>query len=284
LSDAGRRSILRGEPCPRAALLSPGAAAAQRKPSDDSRFGPFGAATARAVQRSEVEETEVDFGGGLFDGIELESTSKPVYTSAFWEALQRVQPGPNALGNIVLSSTMQMDGLKAPGENNRGLRYVGARSNLGERGYFLESDTKRFDGAVPAYWLPYKKADVVYAERAWYEDSVCQYFLTTPLSGCRFVLTDTLVMHIASDVGGASERDSKVRTRVEEGLTGRHIHVRRFSFTDKERGYHSTTLDGRLNGKGLVFGMRTPQGSWIYKALRYTIGSGGGTWSILTPE
>jgi hypothetical protein len=102
--------------------------------------------------------------------------------------------------------------------------------------------------------------------------------MTTQLSGCRFVITESRVMHVASDVLGAGPEDSRIRDKAELPLVDGARTVRRMSFTALE-GYRSVKKR-ELNGRALVFGMRTPSG-WVYKALWYTTGSTEGTWVTL---
>ncbi|MGP0172717.1 hypothetical protein ACSVIJ_12620 [Pseudomonas sp. NCHU5208] len=153
-------------------------------------------------------------------------------------------------------------------------------------------------GSVPAYWLPWKKGTTVYAQRHWFEKSKCQFFLTTKLTGCQFVITDNLVLHIASDANGAFDFDSGSGTRAaaRTQIIGSAPH-RKMSVTDhrvtgetqKHFGYGKyDNFEGRpkdsLRPHAFIFGMKQNSGRWIYKALTFSPGSMGVWETLVVPE
>ncbi|WP_147408599.1 hypothetical protein [Paraburkholderia fungorum] len=125
------------------------------------------------------------------------------------------------------------------------------------------------------------------------------YFLTSEFSGCRFVVTDVGVAHVAWSAGG--DRENGIGTQDRRDLSEYH----KLGYAPEKRGapkyrrklsFTSTTgdLDDYLaavstNNKGqsyeggnraLVFGYRV-HGGWSFKVLRYdeNVGSKTGTWS-----
>ncbi|MDP3278658.1 MAG: hypothetical protein Q8Q09_25940 [Deltaproteobacteria bacterium] len=210
---------------------------------------------------------------------------KKVPSDDFWRALHGIRDGEeNGLGAILIDAELNSGGLNDPGKNNHGLRYIEAIGSGGGPFSLTCSWDKKNHAAVASYFLPYMKGETVYAKRSWYENSICDYFVTVQLSGCRFVLTDTHVLHIASDAGRANPLQSDVRTTQERLVTGGIGKTRRYSITDQDKGYGFPLKEERtVRGRGLVFGMRTVNG-WVYKALKTTPGSSEGTWSILVPE
>jgi hypothetical protein len=199
----------------------------------------------------------------------------PSPTMDFWNKLDYIN-GKNTLGNIVLASPDFSEQLKEPGKNNGGLRYCKATPfAYGEKGYKITSSTTDDgDNNVALYWMPWKKGMTVYAERSWYENSLCKFFLTAQLSGCRFVLTERHVLHIASDVNGAQDGWSggAMRTDAENAVTG-GAKARRLSCS-------GWSGDQKYEKVALVFGIKRQGGLWTYKWLNYSLGSEGGDWSI----
>lgn len=240
---------------------------------------------AQSGARSRVLQPMMSLFGDDEDDSPSEPPPKKVPTDDFWRALHAIRDGEeNDLGAILIDAELTQGGLNAPGKNNGGLRYIDAIGS-GHGPYTLScSWTKQSVAGVATYFLPYMKGETVYAKRSWYENSICDYFVTVQLSGCRFVLTDTHVLHVASDAGGANPLQSDVRTKQELLVTGGIGKTRRYSITDKVKGYGFPTKEARtVRGRGLVFGMRTRDG-WVYKALKTPSGSSEGTWSVLVPE
>lgn len=215
---------------------------------------------------------------------------------AFWEGLLTQRNGPNTLGCILDDETLKGE-LKPPGQNNGGLLHISA-FHRGDS-FTLSAALAPGPGSVPVYWLPWKKGTTVYAQRDWYEHSVCQYFFTTKLTGCQFVITEKLVLHIASDANGAFDFDSGSGTRkaVREGIIG-SAPFRKMSVTDfrvtSEKGKHfgygrdpegSAARDkDLLRTHALIFGMREKNGRWTYKSLTYSPGSRGVWEELVVPD
>jgi hypothetical protein len=184
---------------------------------------------------------------------------------AFWNPLLFAANGKNdpRMGMISLLDGLQHE-LRDPGQNNGGLMYIRALPQNGAQpGWNLYGSHIRTTGSEAVYFMPWKSGTTVYADRSWYEDSVCDFFLTTKLSGCRFAITQTQVLHVAANAMGAKDNHegSDMRTWAEEMLTGIHGRTRRASQSGKshkEQGAGYGTL-------GYVFGMRLPDRKWVYK-------------------
>jgi hypothetical protein len=113
------------------------------------------------------------------------------------------------------------------------------------------------------YWLPWKDYVATCVDRRWYEKSDdCKFFMTTALTGCRFTVTPTQVVHVANSAYEGPGNASQRRTNVEEGLTGpRHAHTRRLSISAP-----SSPHDIQYNQRRtLAFGIKIHQDQWIYK-------------------
>jgi hypothetical protein len=207
------------------------------RPSGQTR--PLRTATPISVQRSESDDESLDMAisGGLFDDPVDDLSAPTSYSEDFWIAL-RAADGDNTMGNIILSVALAWEQLQPPGSNNKGVRYVGATA----LGVELAASTwshrpRHLLGRSRSTGCPTRKVRS-YAERAWFEYSKCEYFMTTQLSGCRFVITESRVMHVASDVLGAQSEDSKTRDKAELPLVEGARTVRRMSFTAR-KGYRS---------------------------------------------
>ncbi|UZE84766.1 hypothetical protein [Pseudomonas viciae] len=234
--------------------------------------------------------------GSAFDTEEEKSQQTEGFVDiAFWEGLRTHRDGPNTLGFIQDDQTLK-DELKASGNNNGGLLHISA-FHKGDS-FTLSGSPAPLPGSVPVYWLPWKKGTTVYAQRDWYEHSICQYFMTTKLTGCQFVITKKLVLHIASDANGAFDFDSGSGTRkaVREGIIG-NAPFRKMSVTDfrvtsdkgKHFGYGRDTEGSAerkkdlLRTHALIFGMREKDGHWTYKSLTYSPGSRGVWEELIVP-
>jgi len=226
---------------------------------------------------SESSEFEMGDIGNFLDDLGIGSQEEEIIENdpTFWDELKNAQ-GANQIGNITLpDSSLFGEELKPPGQNNGGLIYVSAVPFKYGSGYkLIATPDLEHEGAVPVYWVPWKNGTTVYARRSWYENSICEYFMTTRLSGCRFVLTANEVLHIASNAGGALDGflGSKTRHEVQRSLIG-NVRSRRVSIGRED--------DVNYKSFALVFGMRIARGRWIYKSLEYTLGQDGGRWVIL---
>lgn len=189
----------------------------------------------------------------------------------FWNDLAIVQ-GANTLGYIVLGAGLEEE-LKPPGQNNGGLRYCSVKRS-GMQWTLTAATTRQSPTDVSIYWMPWLRGETVYAQRSWYENSVCEYFLTSQLSGCRFVLTKHQVLHIASTAKGApsGSMGSHLRTQAENEVTG-GTRSRRFSINGGDEGYKHYAL---------AFGIKR-EGIWSYKALRYGSSNMGEWVTLIAP-
>ena len=196
----------------------------------------------------------------------------------FWSDLKNQALGPNTLGDIVLMDEFGADKqLQDPGMNNGGLRYACVTKSGTGNGYFIRGSLTPCCGkSVPVYWIPWKTGVTVYAERAWFENSICEYMITSQLSGCRFVVTERHVLHVASNAYGALDGigGSKRRDEAERLVTG-GAESRRLSFSKR----HGDLAAYKT--RALAFGIRYETG-WKYKALsNKTNGGTAGSWVTL---
>jgi hypothetical protein len=177
---------------------------------------------------------------------------------AFWDDLI-VANGENTMGHISLLDGLTGE-LKDPGQNNRGLMHIRAVSH--DDGWNLYGTHTPKTGSQPCYFLPWKAWTTTYADRSWYENSVCKYFVTTRLSGCRFAINDKQVLHVASNANGALDDfpGSKTRDIAEREVTRGNPLTRRASVSGMG-GYGKNDK----GGIALVFGMRLDSGGWCYK-------------------
>jgi hypothetical protein len=180
---------------------------------------------------------------------------------SFWKQMRQAANGPNTLGNVNLIGTLQDEGV---GVYSGRKTLVEARPNAYGPGFALSESQSGGLNVESVYWLPWQNGEVTMAYRADFE-SKCNYFMTTALSGCRFTVTPTQVLHVAHSAGF----NSAGRSVREEELTGpRNPGTRRLSVS-----YPATPQDFRYGGnlvgaysRALVFGYRTPAG-WVYKTL-----------------
>ena len=229
---------------------------------------------------ADTESSQESDGGGVFDlfaDIEFTPTAQPPCSDEFWNKLRTVAVGPNNLGNIVLLGEFSADQqLRDPGQNHGGLRYACARKFGTGDGYSITGTVEPQEGAVPVYWIPWKSGVTVYAERAWFENSICEYMITSQLSGCRFVVTERHVLHVASNAYGAQDfgPGSRARDFAEHRVTNRDP-SRRLSISGR-----SSHLPG-YKTYALAFGIKFSD-SWQYKALSNKVkGGGDATWVSL---
>lgn len=224
-----------------------------------------------------------------------EVSAKEYGVRTFWDELFKQSPHYNSLNDIV-----QADGLTGQlqdaGHNNGGLLYVSALSSHNGAGYRLIGSVNEQPGSEPVYWMPWKKGRTVYAQRNWYENSKCRFFMTTQFSGCQFVITHNQVLHIAADADGAPDdaTGSSARAAARTRVIG-DAHHRRLSqsMAGSQRKY-GYAFDGpkpedeeaprKLFKHALVFGMREPNGTWTYKAFTYTLSSHGVWQTLNVPE
>lgn len=266
----------------------------------------------------------------IVDASATSSTSSPQMGDlAFWSKMRDHPDGGNTLGLIELGTQMEgSDQLKDPGKNNGGLLYVRAIPYLdnaklglltadqilqdslkpaGDRnyrfGYTLKGSRDRTPDSVPVYFLPWKQDNIVFALREWYEHSLCDFFITSKLTGCRFVLTHNEVLHIASQINGAKPHESHKRSAAEAAFLDPAKPRRRYSYTgsnpalrnksDEEEASDGAAVSasssvpvargpfGYGGRSALVFGAKMADGSWIYKALSYELRDTAGHWEEL---
>jgi len=220
-----------------------------------------------------------------------EAPVKKYGVRTFWDELFKQSEHVNTLGSIVQGDGL-IGQLQDPGGNNGGLLYVSAIPMDGGASYRLVGSVIEEPGSEAVYWMPWKKGKTVYAQRNWYENSKCKFFMTSQFSGCQFVITHNQVLHIAADADGAPDdaTGSSTRAAARERVIGnaRHRSLSQSSASSQRKygyGYDGPKPEDeyvprKLFKNALVFGMRETDGSWTYKALIYTLSSYG-VWQVL---
>jgi hypothetical protein len=123
------------------------------------------------------------------------------------------------------------------------------------------------------------------------------FFLTSEFSGCRFVVTEVGVSHVAWSAGGnramgigsQALRDQSEANELGYNKFGAPKYRRKMSFTQGnsnldtqlvQAGTKNASQSYEDGGRVMIFGYRV-DGGWAFKALRYdkNTGSETGTWS-----
>lgn len=160
-----------------------------------------------------------------------------------------------------------------------GFYYCGAAYNPDQTLVTLDISAEQAENSVKIYWLPYKKGATTSILRSAYEgEESCRYFMTPRLEGCRFVLTEDKVLHVASDASGAADgsRGSATRDRaviaVADGKRTRSLSISSNTMSDEWTGYP-------YEFQAWAFGFRK-DGIWTYKSVIRTSSQTNGTWAI----
>ncbi|RDK02459.1 hypothetical protein DLM46_12765 [Paraburkholderia lacunae] len=113
--------------------------------------------------------------------------------ASFWSEV-KAATGNNTLGVIRMTGLLDAERSRT---NPAGPLPVSATSVLG--GYELGNVEPHQKGDVQqVYWLPWKNQSCEYVPMTTLTESGCRYFLTSMLTGCRFVVTETYVAHIST--------------------------------------------------------------------------------------
>ncbi|WP_444913687.1 hypothetical protein [Microbulbifer sp. TRSA007] len=213
----------------------------------------------------------------------------------FWERMKAHADGDNTLGNLTMLYKLSHTQLDSKVDGYRP-KLIYAREATGCY-TFTKVDSPPDDaveGSVQSViWLPWLDGHVTAAHRYRYERlNTVDYFMTTQLSGCRFTVTDDVVLHIANKPARREGRTPGDRTNAEAnalkkmGSTGRS---RRLSMspisgdtdtdTDTDADGYSFSYAG--TSRAYVFGYR--QGvRWTYRALvQGGAGAKDGKWITL---
>src|SRR6478609_10557654 len=116
--------------------------------------------------------------------------STPSHSATFWSTLKEQTGGKNTLGRISFDSTFAS-------KKNGVLTCCALAFTGGHQIVPCECNLSKM-----VFYLAYENYKTAAANRADFEgtNSKCEFFLTYPLTGCRFVLTKTQVLHIANNV------------------------------------------------------------------------------------
>ncbi|GGF90866.1 MULTISPECIES: BLF1 family deaminating toxin [Cysteiniphilum] len=182
--------------------------------------------------------------------------------STFWKKLRNITSGPNTIGKIGLTCDFLQSELGEYRQNNQGRILVSATPLNHAEGYDLRSTLNYGPDVAEVYWLPWKNHSVTEAMRDEFECSNRNlFFMTTTMTGCRFSITPTSVLHIAHSI------DSDA---IEENITGPRDHNTRRLLVSPPRHQYDFQYGGRTSNSGyyraLVFGMRVDN-RYIYKYL-----------------
>jgi hypothetical protein len=152
------------------------------------------------------------------------------HSATFWSALKDQTGGKNTVGRIIFGQAFV-------GKKNGALTCCASAYGGGHQIVPCECKLSKM-----VYYLAYESYKTVVANRADFEggNSKCEFFLTYPLTGCRFVLTKTQVLHIANNVnqGAMSQVEptalhgSSRRTIAENQVLGNKVERRRLSYTN----------------------------------------------------
>jgi len=151
----------------------------------------------------------VIFDDNFFDGIDFDEEESPQ------TILERDQRNDAEFWRLLKDNRNEIKRLDGAGHLSGGAGDLGHGASIfvqakKEGGSHWKLFKKPENNWQKAYLLNYQPGTVTCVKRAEYE-SDHDFFLTVELSGCRFTLTDTHVMHIAADAG----RDSAGRDKAE---------------------------------------------------------------------
>jgi len=191
----------------------------------------------------------------------------PNYTMQFWNGLAAAT-GDNQL------HIMLRDGFGIKSEDRKllsklpqGEMYCAAEAGGGGNTLRLDVVEAETENAVKVYWLPWRDGETTLADRVDFENSDCSFFMTPRLEGCRFVLTEHQVLHVASNANHAAEGSAGSRTRdyATEQVIGdarsRRLSISTTNINDDWAGYP-------YEKQAFVFGVKI-EDAWKYKALMY---------------
>ena len=115
----------------------------------------------------------------------------------FWTKLKSHADGANMLGNLTF-----MGALLDQHQDTDGYKPKLIQARKASNCYvFTKVAAKLSDdeSIQKVIWMPWKDGNTVAAQRTIYEPSTkADYFMTSYLSGCRFSVTDEVVLHVAN--------------------------------------------------------------------------------------
>lgn len=116
----------------------------------------------------------------------------------FWNDLKRIRDGEESSFHIQLDSFF--------GEEEGYGSAINVRAGYSPNEIFLMPASKYLptraldSGCASVYWLPWEDMEMVKVMFRDLNASPCSYFMTAEFSGCRFVITDEYLAHIAFSV------------------------------------------------------------------------------------
>ncbi len=203
----------------------------------------------------------------------------------FWDNLPFFY-GPATHTSVILAGDLLQ-------QNNVGTSYIGPKyicDYPNGPSYVLDSNIFPGWPVALVYWLPWQNNTITAVSWLQLNTSGCNAFLTSEFSGCRFVINDFGLSHIAywQAIGPIVDNSSAARDYKEATLLGPPSTLRRkLSFTGSIAPLGATTSISNTygwhgpNSRAIVCGYRNLfTGMWHFKVLRYQAGnSAGGFWS-----
>jgi len=226
-------------------------------------------------------------------------------TGCFWEDVIKVE-GDNDLGGIIMHGLLR-DKMSFD-HNPKGPIRIQAENRDGDYVFnFYEGNDQQKDIAN-VYWLPWSSGldstfeQLLGSEFVTIEDlniSDCQFFMTSNLSGCRFVATDKYLTHISKAhlstlyfKGGSDVADdANARDKAEETLITRYKPTKRLALSPSNTNSsfcksmpYSSHYSYHDVDTAFVIGIKTGE-TWTRKYLKYLEGEvycpDNGTWHTM---
>ncbi|MFL9863603.1 hypothetical protein PQR67_05415 [Paraburkholderia fungorum] len=189
---------------------------------------------------------------------------------AFWTYLRSCS-GTNEMGLVSVSGAIPLLG-NSKLSIDTGFAYAVANSN----GACVQISLTREEPSANArkvFWLTWERYKVMTALRSDYEDK-CDIFMTPKLEGCRFVIDETSVRHVAADSGHKSAGRDEAELAV-SGPFSQHRRKVSISQSDGDDSYFAKVGTGTAQ----LFGIKV-ENKWIYKWLKINR-DGAVKWTII---
>lgn len=215
--------------------------------------------------------------------------------AGFWDDVKAAN-GENTMGVITMAGELANE----KGDTNaQGARWISATASATPVpvGYTLTIVADKANNSAEtkyAYWLPWKNISVEKVMMSALNASGCDYFLTSMLTGCRFVATDIYVAHISNEQASGQDitTTQQARDAVETPLMMKVGHRRKLSITAQDKRGIDWTGEDTISsykrsadlqtGSAFVIGYKD-EGAWKFKWLKHSLGENfpDGVWSIL---
>lgn len=178
-------------------------------------------------------------------GFEFEHVHNERPAPEFWQNLSAQLHDADIVGSI--DTKFIEDKLAAKGVCNIRATKVGNQTRLE-----IVDGAEAGEHIQKVYFLPHVLHDISTVSRADLDRSECDFFLTTPLTGCRFVVTKEVVSHVFASAGGNDNSLSRDKAQERAGIPTEGPNLIR-SFSASEYG-----------GRGFACGVKV-DGKWAFK-------------------